>query len=59
MNREEHIKTHKHLHKALDELMADMIQHTTMLPSQATVMDLAKWSNEQQLNPTAGEGDEE
>ena len=52
MNRKEHIKVHQKLHHALDELMADMIRHTTMLPSQTTVIELAKWSNEQQLDPT-------
>ncbi len=36
----------------IDELMADMIRHTTMLPSQTTVIELAKWSNEQRLQPT-------
>jgi hypothetical protein len=52
MNQEEHKKRHEELHKALDELVADMIGQTTMLPSTTSVMDLMKWSNEQQKNPT-------
>ena len=55
MTKEEHIKRHKELHAALDELMADMITHTRMLPSQTTVMELARWANEQTINPTEAE----
>jgi hypothetical protein len=52
LNREDHIKRHKELHRALDELMADMITHTWMLPSRTTVMELARWASEQTENPT-------
>ena len=50
--REGHIKRHKELHKALDELMADMIDHTHKMPSQTTVMEMAEWSHQQTINPT-------
>lgn len=51
MNKEEHITRHKELHKALDELVADMIEHTKMLPSETTVMELMEWSHRQTINP--------
>ena len=50
--KEKHIKVHEELHKALDELVADMIRHTEMLPSTTTVMELMQWSNEQTKEPT-------
>lgn len=56
MNRNQHIRRHKKLHKALDELMADMINHTKMMPSRTTVVELAKWAHEQTINPTEHEG---
>ena len=55
MTKKEHIAKHKELHDALDELMADMIAHTKMLPSKTTVMELAKWSQEQTISPTEEE----
>ena len=55
MDLEEHKAKHQELHHALDELSADMIQHTRMLPSQTTILELIKWSNEQQQNPTEDE----
>ena len=51
MTREEHIKRHQLLHGMADELMADMIDHTGMLPSTTTVMDMMRWSKEQMINP--------
>ena len=52
MEIEEHKIKHKQLHTAFDELMADFIRHTDKLPSKTTLMELAKWSNEQTKNPT-------
>lgn len=52
MTKEEHRQHHIKLHAALDELLADWITETGSLPSQKTVMDLAKWSHEQTKNPT-------
>ena len=54
MDREEHIKRHKELHKALDELVADFISHNKVgdyLPSKVTVMRLIQWSCEQTYDP--------
>ena len=61
MNIEEHKLRHEALHLALDELVADFIQHTSNLPSKTPIMDLMKWSNEQRENPihTEGEYDED
>lgn len=61
MTREEHITRHRKLHKALDELVADFLRHTsgglgTGLHS--PIEDLMRWSFEQTNNPTPGEGDE-
>ena len=50
-----HIARHKMLHKNLDELMADFINHTGKLPSQATIMELAAWSNKQVQKPEVKE----
>ena len=55
LSKEEHIERHKELHKALDELVADFIGHTKLLPSGATVMQLMSWAYEQTLNPTETE----
>lgn len=53
MNRDEHIKRHEELHKAVDELAADYMYHNRRkLLSETTVLDLLKWSNEQTKNPT-------
>ena len=52
MIREKHIKAHVQLHKALDELVVDMIEQTNMLPSKTTVRELMEWSNVQTENPT-------
>ena len=55
MTREEHIKRHRELHAALDELVADWISCSeplaTRLPSKHTVMDLMRWAYEQTNNP--------
>jgi hypothetical protein len=52
MDRIEHIKVHKRLHKALDELVADWITNTKCLPSKNMVLDLMKWSHTQLTEPT-------
>jgi len=52
MEKEEHKARHKELHKYLDELIADFIRHTNKLPSETSLMELMKWSNEQTKNPT-------
>ncbi|HUW32681.1 MAG TPA: hypothetical protein VM223_13805 [Planctomycetota bacterium] len=52
MNDKEHKERHEELHKALDELMADFINHTGALPSRTSVFRLAHWSYEQTINPT-------
>jgi len=46
-----HKERHIILHQHLDELIADFIGHTKKLPSETTVVELMKWSNEQQTNP--------
>ena len=43
----DHYKRHILLHKYLDELVADFINHTDMLPSETTVAELMKWSYQQ------------
>lgn len=48
----EHIKRHKELHKALDELLADWVCNTGNLPSKHTITELLKWSYEQTKKPT-------
>jgi hypothetical protein len=53
LTKEEHIKKHVELHKALDELVADMIMCIPgFLPSNASLMYAMKWSHEQLTNPT-------
>ena len=52
MNLEEHKKRHEELHRSLDELVADMISETPMLPSETTVMELIRWSYQQTVCPT-------
>ena len=51
MTKEEHIKRHKKLHRALDELSADFMSKTGNLCSNSTILDLMKWSHEQTINP--------
>ncbi len=43
----EHLKKHKELHRALDELLTDFIQHTEKLPSKTTLMEFLQWSGNQ------------
>jgi len=49
---EDHKERHKFLHSCLDELIADMISHTDMLPSKVPVVMLMAWSNRQTEHPT-------
>lgn len=51
ISREDHIKRHGELHRALDELMADYITHTKGLPVETTVMQLMEWSHKQMTEP--------
>jgi hypothetical protein len=45
MNQKKHLARHIKLHKALDELMADMISSKRgALPSKTTVLELMAWS---------------
>lgn len=55
MTKDEHIVKHKELHDSLDILVADMITHTEMFPSQITVLELITWSAAQTLDPTTKE----
>lgn len=55
LTREEHIERHKQLHKSLDELLADYIDHTGNLPSQTNLMNFLHWSYQQTTNPTEKE----
>ena len=51
MNRRQHIKRHKKLHGALDELLADFVAQTGSVISQTSVFDLLEWSYKQTINP--------
>lgn len=57
MTHEEHVKRHKELHAALDELLADWIKHNVSSsqfksPVKLTIEELAKWSCNQVRDPT-------
>ncbi len=47
----EHIEQHKKLHDALDELLADFLNHTKNLPTKTSLMELLNWSYLQTTNP--------
>lgn len=49
---EEHKTRHIELHKALDELLADFVGHTSSLPSETSLTEFLKWSHQQTLDPT-------
>ena len=53
---EDHKQRHKELHRALDELCADWINHTGGRPSAGTVLELMRWSARQMDAPTEQEG---
>lgn len=59
MTPQEHKERHQMLHRYLDELVADWITHTQKRPSQATVLELMKWSAQQTQNPTDHEWNQE
>ena len=43
-----HVRKHRELHQALDELLADAIMHNPLLlPSKASILSLVKWSARQ------------
>ncbi len=45
------MRRHVLLHGYLDELVADMIRSTYMLPSKTTVLELMEWSYRQTADP--------
>ena len=56
MTPEEHIKRHRELHNALDQLLADYIRHAPdfqLKPGlgKPSVLDLVRWSNKQMSEP--------
>lgn len=56
MTEQEHRERHIFLHHCLDELLADMIAHTNLLPSRATILELMQWSKAQTMRPEALNG---
>ena len=50
-----HKLLHKRWHKTLDALVADWLQSTKRLPSEATIMELIEWSNGQTTKPDSWE----
>lgn len=59
MTKQEHIKIHKKLHKALDELIADWVDNQPKEKykgiTETTILELIEWSCEQTKNPTEKE----
>ena len=52
MDIEEHKEIHEKLHLALDELLADYIEHNPeKLPTKSTIMELVIWSHQQVIKP--------
>jgi len=51
MEKEEHIKRHKELHKCLDELLANFITNTKHFPSKTPILKLTEWSHQQTILP--------
>jgi len=52
MTKAKHKQRHKLLHKYLDELVADWIDHNKdKMLSKTTIMELLGWSAKQTLNP--------
>jgi hypothetical protein len=48
----EHKERHLKLHQALDELLADFIDHTGKYLSNTSIMELLEWSHTQWQNPS-------
>jgi len=55
MTKDEHRKIHIDLHHNLDQLVADCMSHTGLLPSKSSIMDLMEWSYKQTIEPTGDE----
>lgn len=51
MTPKEHKQRHIKLHRALDELIVDFINHPQNLPSKTTVIELLRWSHQQTIRP--------
>jgi hypothetical protein len=51
----DHKQRHIDLHRSLDELIADFITHTGLLPSKTLLIDLMSWSKFQTVEPTEKE----
>ena len=51
-----HRQRHQELHQELDELVADYMQETGNLASETTVMELMRWSNEEQMASSSSQG---
>lgn len=66
MKKSEHLKIHKQLHTALDQLVVDYVEVTyknmdiDTLPriTDLTVMQLIRWSHEQTIDPELPVGQE-
>jgi len=54
-----HAERHKELHAALDELVADYINHTEKRPSKVTLLKFMLWSATQMNSPSEKEENEE
>ena len=56
MTKEEHKERHQKLHRSLDELIADWLDHQLLSSnkrfSNTTIMELIEWSYQQTLNPS-------
>jgi hypothetical protein len=52
MNQEKHRQRHIELHKALDELLGDFINHTNTGVLNLKIEELMRWSYNQTKNPT-------
>lgn len=55
MTEEEHRQRHQVLHRALDELLADFILHTSEPPLRRPILDLVEWSHQQTIQPSVKE----
>jgi hypothetical protein len=55
MTHDEHKQRHVQLHQGLHELIADWMAQTAVLPSEALVSELVRWSMRQVENPTVNE----
>jgi len=56
MTPEEHKAQHEVLHKFLDELVADFVQHNPgRYLAQTTIMELVQWSHSQTVDPISKE----